>query len=300
MQNEVVRARLRWLGAGILALWLSSCLYTVNEEEQAVCLRFGKPVWVNSGAGLGVKLPLPIMHVKRVDRRQLVYDTFANEFLTSDKKNVLAECFAVWQITSPSLLIQRCGSREEAEQRLDEHLVSELGAAFGRFNFEELVNVESTEVRIEQLLDQVLRAVNDTVERQQYGFTVRSVRLTRLSYPEATLEQVFQKMRAERKSKAEEYRAEGQKEADIIRSQADREKARILAEAREQADSIRGQGELEAARIFSQSYRQAPDFWRFWRKLEAMKKVIGDDDTFYIPSDQAEILSPLHSAPPGQ
>lgn len=300
MQDKVVKARLRYLAAGILALWLSSCFFTVNEEEHAVVLLFGRPVQVHSTAGLRLKLPLPIMTVARLDKRLLVYDTLATEFLTGDKKNVIAGCYTVWQVTDPRALLVRCGSRAEAEQRLDEHLSSELGAAFGKFAFDQLVNQDPTVVKLGELLGQVQTAVQQRVEQQGYGLTIQSVRLTRLSYPDATLEQVFNRMRAERKSKAEEYRAEGAKEAEITRSKADLEAARIMAEAQQQADKVRGAGEREAARIFSQSYRQSPEFWTYWRKLEAMKKVIGDDDKLYLPSDQAQILSPLTSAAPAQ
>ncbi|NUP99583.1 MAG: protease modulator HflC [Armatimonadetes bacterium] len=295
----MVRARIRWLIGGALVLWLSSMFFTVNEEEHAVVLFFGRPVRVVSNAGLKVKFPLPINTVARVDKRLLVYDTVATEFLTRDKNNVIAQCYAVWQVTDPQQLLRRSGDRINAEQKLDEHLTSALGAAFSNYEFAALVNQDPAKVKLGELMQGVTQSVNDTVSKRQYGFNVVSVSLSRLSYPEATLDSVFKRMRTERKAIAEGYRARGTAEATRIRSEADRQKEQILAEARQKADQIRGQAEREAAAIFAAAYRGNPAFWRYWRKLQAMEKVIDKDTTIYMTPD-IELFSPLVSPAPGQ
>ncbi len=297
MHSDVVKTRMRWLVGGALALWLSSVFFTVNEEEHAVVLFFGRPVRVVSTAGLRLKLPLPINTVARVDKRLLVYDTIATEFLTRDKKNIIAQCYAVWQVTDPQQLLRRCGDRPSAEQKLDEHLSSALGAAFGQYEFDALVNTDASKVKVAEMLKAVEGSVNQTVQDRQYGLSVASVRLTRLSYPEATLDSVFKRMRTERKVIAESYRAEGTREATRIRSEADRKKEQIMAEARQKSDEIRGKAESQAAAIFADAYRGNPGFWRYWRKLQAMEKVIDKDTTIYMTPD-VELFSPLTTPPP--
>lgn len=299
MDDSVVRSRVRWLVGGAIVLWLSSAFFTVNEEEYAVVLLFGRPVRMYDNAGLGLKLPLPIETVDRVDKRLLVYDSTATEYLTKDQKNIIAQCYAVWRVTDARQLLKRCGDRTSAEQKLDEHLYSALGDALSRYDFDDLVNPDPSKVQVNQLLGEVEAEVNKEVAENAYGITVKAIRLTRLSYPDDTLEAVFRRMRAERKTIADTYRAEGTRESLKIRSEADYEQARILAEARERADRIRGDAEKQAAQIFSQTYRAHPSFWRYWRKLQAMDKVIDKDTTIYMTPD-VEILSPLTSAPPKQ
>jgi len=299
MGNEVVKARIRWLIGGAVVLWLSSMFFTVNEEEYAVVRFFGKPIRTMQTAGLGIKFPLPINDVVRVDKRLLVYDTMATEYLTKDTNNLVAQCYALWQVTSPQLMLQRLGDRPSAEQKLDEHLSSALGAAFSRYDFKELVNVEQGQVQIDRMLGEVQQAVDQVVQERQYGIKVAAVEMTRLSYPEATLESVFQRMREERKAVAEGYRAEGRSAAQKIKSEADKKSKAILAEANQKADAIRGEAEREAAKIFAQSYRGNPGFWRYWRKLQAMEATIDSDTTIYLTPD-IELWSPLTTPPPGQ
>lgn len=299
MHSDVVKARIRWLIAGAVALWLSSVFYTVNTEEYAVVTFFGRPIRVVKNAGLHLKFPLPINTVDRVDKRLLVYDTLATEYLTRDKKNIIAQCYAVWQITDPGQLLKVLGDRVGAEQKLDEHLSSALGAAFGQYEFDSLVNKETDEVRIEEMLTGVEQAVNQTAQDGNYGIRIASVELTRLSYPDATLESVFKRMRTERKVIADGYRAEGTREATRIRSEADLKRAEILSAAREEADKIRGQAEREAAAVFAGAYSGNPSFWRYWRKLQAMEKVIDQDTTIYMTPD-IPLFSPLVSTPAAQ
>jgi len=299
MGNEVVKARIFWLLGGALVLWLSSMFFTVNEEEYAVVLFFGKPTRIEDTAGLRLKLPLPLNTVARVDKRLMVYDTRATEYLTKDTNNLVAQCYALWKVTDPKLMLQRLGDRPSAEQKLDEHLSSALGAAFSRYDFKQLVNVEQGQVQIDTMLGEVQKAVDQVVQERQYGIQVAAVEMTRLSYPEATLESVFQRMREERKGVAEGYRAEGRAEAEKIKSEANKQSKAIIAAANEKADGIRGEAEREAARIFAASYRGNPGFWRYWRKLQAMEATIDSDTTLYLTPD-IELWSPLTTPPPGQ
>lgn len=296
MTNTVVRNRIRLLVAGAVALWLSSMFFTVNEEEYAVVLFFGKPVRVEQDSGLKLKWPLPINSVARVDRRLLVYDSIATEFLTRDKQNLIAQTYTVWRVTDPERMLRVLGDRTEAEQRLDAHLVSAMGGAFGRYPFENLVNTDPEQVKIPKMMDEVREAVADTMAERGYGIEVEAVHLTRLSYPEVTLESVFKSMSTERKTFAERLRAEGESDADEIRSEAEKERETILAEARLKADTIRADAERQAADIFAGAYNASPEFYRFWRKLQALEKVVDDDTTLYLNEDHP-LFSPLTTTP---
>jgi membrane protease subunit HflC len=293
-----VTRRAKWILGFIAVLWVGSCCFTVNEEEKAVVLFFGRPVRVYDNAGLKLKLPLPFETVARVDKRLLIYDSLATEYLTKDKKNIIAQCYAVWNVTDPSQLLRRVGDRSGAEQKLDEHIASALGAGLAQYDFDELVNTDPEKVKLDELLGKVKDNLDQTIADRSYGFVIDSIRFTRLSYPDATLDAVFRRMQAERKTIAETYRAEGTKEATVIKSKADLDKEKLLADARQKADKIRGDAEHEAASIYAESYNASPDFYRYWRKLKAMEKVIDENTTIYMTPD-VDLFSPLISPPPG-
>ena len=204
----------------------------------------------------------------------------------------------MWHVTDPGQLLRRVGNRLGAEQKLDEHIASALGAGLAQYDFDDLVNTDPEKVKLDELLGKVKENLDRTIADRSYGFSINDIRFTRLSYPDATLDAVFRRMQAERKTIAETYRAEGTKEATVIKSKADLDKERILADARQKADKIRGDAEHEAASVYAEAYNASPDFYRYWRKLKAMEKVIDENTTIYMTPD-VDLFSPLTSPPPG-
>ena len=208
----------------------------------------------------------------------------AAEYLTLDKKNVVARTFLAWRVDDPLRYLQTVQLRDAAEARLAAVTSSEIGAAFGTVPFEALVSTDTDKMRLGAIIDQVEQRVRDTASRE-YGVKLVSLRVERLAFPQQNEASVFQRMRAERQRIAKQFRSEGEEQSLKIRAEADRERARLLAEAERKAAEIRGQAEAEAARIYAEALAADPDFYRFVRTLEAYDKIIDKDTTVILPAD---------------
>jgi membrane protease subunit HflC len=187
---------------------------------------------------------------------------------------------------------------ESATKKLDDILCAAIGASLGEFNLSNLVSVDHEDVRIPQMEELICKRAGDMV-RKSYGIALEQVGITRIALPEDNARSVYRRMIAERSSIANEYRALGKEEADKIKSQADREKSRILAEAYKQSQIIRGEGEAESANIYADAYRQAPEFFKLLRTLEAYKKILDSKTTLVLSSD-SELLRYLNRMDTGQ
>jgi membrane protease subunit HflC len=219
----------------------------------------------------------------------------AAEYLTLDKKNVVARTFLIWRVHDPLRYLQTVQFREAAEARLAAVTSSEIGAAFGSVPFEVLVSTDVDKMRLGAIVDRVEDRVRDTAARE-YGVELVSLRIERLAFPQQNEASVFQRMRAERQRIAKQFRSEGEEQGLKIRAEADRERARILAEAERKASEIRGQAEAEAARIYADALATDPEFYRFVRTLEAYDKIIDKDTTVILPAD-SPLMKGLLSEP---
>ncbi len=290
----------RWIvpGLAILAvLYVLSCFYVVDVTEYAVVTRFGNPVAIHTEPGLLFDLLKPIESITRIDARLLILDLEPAEFLTEDKKNVIASGYAMWRVEDPLMYLQRVYSRMGAESRISDILSSETGAALGTVPFSALVSADTSEIR----LAEVVRSIRDrSAERilRDYGVRLEDFRLKRFTFPNQNKESVFQRMRAERQRIAKRYRSEGEEEATKIRAEADRESVEILAKATRRSEELRGEGEAEATRIYAEAIRQDPDFYRFMRTLESYEKIVDGKMTVVIPSD-SDLMRLLMHGPGG-
>jgi membrane protease subunit HflC len=293
--------RYRTLAIVILVLLASGLLgravFVVDTTEHAVVTRFGRPVRTCTAAGLYGKMPL-VDQVTRIDARLLVTEPPPSEYLTLDKKNVVARTFVTWQVADPLRYLQSVVFREAAEARLAAVTSSELGAAFGAVPFDALVSADPAMMRLGAILAQVEARVRDAAAAQ-FGIAVASVGLERLSFPQQNEASVFQRMRAERQRIAKRFRSEGEEQSLKIRAAADRERARILAKAQRKAVEIRGAAEAEAARVYADALAQAPDFYRFLRTLESYDKFVDKDTTIVLPAD-APLMKSLLAGPPAR
>ena len=245
--------------------------------------RFGRPVRTYTTPGLRFRIPF-VDQIVRLDARLLMTEPPAAEYLTLDKKNVVARTFLTWRLEDPLRYLQTVQLRDAAEARLAAVTSSEIGAAFGSVPFDALVSTEADKMRLGAIIDQVEQRVRDTAARE-YGVKLVSLRVERLAFPQQNEASVFQRMRAERQRIAKQFRSEGEEQSLKIRAEADRERARILAEADRKASEIRGQAEAEAARIYADALAADPDFYRFVRTLEAYDKIIDKDTTVILPAD---------------
>ncbi|MDP6932823.1 MAG: protease modulator HflC [Myxococcota bacterium] len=269
------------LGALALAGGLSS-LFTLDEREVAVVTSFGAPVRTLLEPGLYFKAPWPIHEVVRYDSRTHLLDVEATELLTKDKKNLVVEAFAVWQVADPLRFLEAVGSAEAAELRLSDMIVSHIATSLGQLEFTALVSQEATSSTI------LPRTVRDDVAnnaRELLGIEVMEVRIQHLGLPLQNEQSIYERMRAERSRIANQYRSEGEEKAMGIRARADRQAAEILAESERTAAQVLAIAEEEAARVYAETYRADPELYRLLRNLDANRALLGEDTTVILDSD---------------
>ncbi len=268
------------LVAGLAAL----CAFTVRAGELAVVTQFGKPVHVVREPGLYVKAPYPFQSVTTYDGRLFALVPPPREFLTLGKRNVVASGVILWRIADPRQFMQTVFDRVGAESRLSDILLAELGGALGGAPMSAFVSTAPGEYRAEEILGTVTRQYRE-IARRDYGIDVVDVRLLRLDFPAQNRGSVFARMKSERVRMSMRYRSEGEEEGLKIRAGAEKTKSGILAEAYKLSQKYRGEGEARAAKIYADSLDRAPDFYRFVRSIEALKKSVDKETTLVLPVD---------------
>lgn len=265
--------------------------FQVDATEYVVVTQFGNPVNVITNPGLYAKLPDPFQSVTRINNQLRVYNLPQTEFLTADKKNIVLEAYATWKVTDTLTFLKTVNDPQGAETRLADIVSSELGTALGQVELSQLVTVDAAQLKLGDTLLTVTQGAADRT--QQYGFVVTDVRLKLLTFPQANLTSVFQRMKAEREAIARQFRSEGTEQAAKIRAGADAEKAKILADANQQAAEIRGQADAEAIAIYAAAFGKDPEFYRFLRTLQSYEAFIDSNTTLILPSD-SELLQYLN------
>lgn len=277
------------LAVGFLAANL--IFFQVDATEAGIVTQFGEPIRVIADPGLYTKQPDPFQSVVRINTQLQVFDLPRSEFLTSDKKNLVLEAYATWVVTDPLSFLKSVRDPIGAEIRLADILSSELGAALGQAELAQLVTTDPGEMRLSEMLSTVTEGANSRT--RAFGFAVTDVALKELSFPEANLNSVFQRMRAEREAIARQFRSEGTEQASTIRAGADTEAAQILADANQQAAETRGQADAEAIAIYAAAFGQDLEFYQFIRTLESYQAFIDQNTTLILPSD-SELLRYLN------
>jgi len=252
-------------------------LFIVDETKQAIVLQFGKPIRAISEPGLNWKLPF-IQNVKFFEDRLLVYDAAPTEIITKDKKTLIVDNYARWRIIDPLKFLQTVRDLNGAQARLDDIIYSELRVDLGLFNMSEIVS----EIR-EAIMERVTKISNE--KANTYGIEIVDVRIKRVDLPPENEKYIFDRMKAERERIAKQYRAEGQEESAKIIAETEREKTVILAEAYKTAQTLKGEGEAESVKIYAESFNQDPEFYKFYRTLEAYRKTFKDKTTVLFSTD---------------
>jgi membrane protease subunit HflC len=256
-----------------IAIW--QCLFVVDQTQQAFLLQLGKPIGKVLGPGLHFKLPF-IQQVSRFERRLLEYDTPPAEILTKDKKNLVVDNYAKWQITNPLKFYKTVRSISGARSRLEDIIYAQLRVELGVHTLPEIVSKKRSE-----LMAKVTTKTNQLAA--EYGIKVIDVRIKRADLPPENEQHVFDRMRAEREREARSYRSQGKEQATKIRAEADREKAIIIAQAYQEAEKIKGEGDMEAIKIYADSIREDPDFYVFLKSMEVYKAGFDEKTQLIIP-----------------
>lgn len=267
---------------GLAAAAVYGSAFIVHQNEQAIVLEFGKYKRTISNPGLNWKLPL-IETVEIFDKRILDLDTSTQEITASDQKRLLVDAFARYKIVDPLKFYQTLRSEQAVRSRLGPIIESALRRALGGATFQDLVR-DKREILMKQI------AQNVNVEGKSFGLEVVDVRIKRADLPEQNLKSVFDRMRAERQREAAEFRGQGTGEANRIRATADREVTVIKADATRKGEELRGQGEAERNRIFADAFGRDPDFFGFYRSMQAYEQSIKAGDTRMILSPNSDFF----------
>ena len=279
------------LGAAVLLVW--TCAFQVQENEYAIVARFGDPVRTLDQPGLHFKWPAPVDLVIRVSRSMHVLDPEPNEYLTSDKKNVIVDAFLVWSVQDPLRYWVSVGARTGADSRLTDILRSVVGDVLSSHPFSALVSHEEQTTDMQDL-GQMITEMAGKKALAGFGIQVSLARIKRLNYPMQNKEAVFGRMEQERESIAQGIRSEGVEQYEKIKADADREEAELVSEADRKAKELRGESDAEATRIYAEAYSQNPELYSFLRSLETLEKLLGADSTVILPADH-ELLEVLGS-----
>lgn len=283
----------KWL-AGLVAVvivlfLLNMAIFTVTPAQSAILLRFGEITKTDFKPGIHFKVPF-VNTVLHFDKRVLTLDNPPERFLTVNKKNVLVDYFAKWQITDPSKFYRATGGNEAtARNRLGQIVKDELRAQFGSRTVQEVVTAERSE------LMQKLRAEANQ-SSGEFGVRIVDVRLKRIELPGEVSGSVFARMRSERAQVAKRYRATGSQLAEAIRAKADKQKTIIVADARKKAEEIRGQGDAKASRIYAAAYNEDPEFYTFYRSLRAYRESLGGDKSVLVLSPDSQFFQYLEQS----
>jgi membrane protease subunit HflC len=250
----------------------------VDEKQQVVILQMGKPVRTVKSPGMHFKLPFPIQSAIKFEDRLLDYDAAPTEVLTKDKKYLIMDNFAKWEIVDPLLFLQGVRDEKGAQSRLDDIIYSEVRVQVGNHDLMEVVATDR---------EKIMRKFTELADAKagQYGIRILDVRIKRADLTKENETAVYERMRAERKRIANQYRSEGEEEALKIRADTDKERAILMAEAYRQSQITRSQGEAKAIQTFANAFQKDPKFYEFVRTMEAYKKIFDDKTTIVLPPD---------------
>jgi len=267
----------------LAAFLVAQAAFIVPMTEQALVLQFGNPVAKLTEPGLNFKIPF-LQDVVSFDRRVLDVDPPAEEVILADQKRLVVETFARYQITDMLQFYKALETEDQASTRLDNIINSTLRGVLGDAP---LVDVLST--KREDLMGQVKKQVNAAVSG--YGIEIVDVRIVSAQLPEQTSQSIYARMRTERQRQAAQFRGQGQEEAQEIRSKADKERTVLLADAGRQAQISRGEGDAEASRIYAAAYKRDPEFYAFYRTMQAYRESLPGENTTLVLSPDNEFLS---------
>jgi modulator of FtsH protease HflC len=248
-----------------------SAVFTLYPTHQALVLRLGKPQAVLTDPGLHVKAPF-IDSVVYVDKRILDLEAPAQEVIASDQKRLVVDAFARYRIHDALRFYQTLGSKTAADSQLAILLNSALRRVLGEATFIQVVRDQRAELmgRIRDLIDR---------EAAAYGIQVVDARIRRADLPEQNSQAVYKRMQTERQREAAEFRAEGNQRAQEIRSRADRQVTVLVAEANSKGEQTRGEGDATRNEIFAKAYGQDPDFFSFYRSMQAYEEGLKPGET---------------------
>lgn len=276
----------------LLAIWLlTASLFIVDQRQYAIVFSLGEINRVISQPGLHFKLPPPFQNVLFLDKRILTLDTpDSDRFITAEKKNILVDAFVKWRIIDPKLYYVSLGGEERrANDRMTQIIKAALNDEITKRTVREVISGERGKV-----MEAIQKKVSE--EAGQIGIQIVDVRLKRVDYVESINNSVYDRMKSERTRVANELRSTGSAESEKIRADADRQRTVILAEAYRDAESIRGEGDAKASTTYAQAFGQSPEFYKFYRSLEAYRSSFRNRSDVLVIDPNSEFFKYFKSA----
>lgn len=256
----------------------------VREGEGAIILRFGSPREVITDAGLYFKLPWPFETVVSYEGRQQYLESDFLETTTKDKRNIILQSYAVWQVSDPLLYYNSLGAQEKAESYIKDQIFSATNSTMGAYELCNLVSLAEEEIDIDGIQEKIFKQVSETCE-VNYGITITDVSILRISLPDTNLESVFDQMKAERQKEIDTIIANAELEANKIKTDADVEGAQIAANGEIEAAAIRAKTEKEVAEIYATAQAANVELYKFLLELDTIVDSVGSDSVLVVTAD---------------
>lgn len=280
------------IAAAVLGLVAWNCFYIVLQTEKAVLLQFGRIVEADVQPGLHVKIPY-VNQVRKFDARLVTLDTPTQRFLTLEKKAVMVDSYAKWRVADAErFYTATSGVKQIADERLSRRLEAGLRDQFGKRTLHEVVSGER-----DALMADITQSL-DRMARRELGIEVLDVRVKAIDLPREVNRSVFERMSTEREREAREHRAKGRELAEGIRADADRQRRVLLAEAYREAEETRGEGDAHAASIYAAAYSRDPEFYSFYRSLQAYRQSFSDKRDVLVLDPKSDFFRYLEQSRP--
>ncbi len=267
---------------GVIAVVAFFSIFIVKEVNQAIVLQFGDPKKIILKPGLNFKLPF-IQNVVFLDKRILNLDAPPEEVIASDQKRLIVDAFARFQIVDPLKFYISVGNERVARSRLSTIINSRIRSVLGTQRLQTLLSEDRT-----KQMALIQEGVN--VEAEKFGIKIVDVRIKRADLPQANSDAIFARMQTEREREAKEFRAKGAEMAITITSTADKEVTVILADAQKKSEIMKGEGDGARNKIFADAFGQDPDFFAFYRAMQAYEKALIGGETSLVLSPDSEFF----------
>ncbi len=273
--------------AVLLGLLATNSIYTVHETQRAILLRFGAISQADIQQGIHFKMPVAEV-VKKFDGRVLTLDSNPETYYTLEKKPLIVDSFAKWRVIDVlKYYTASSGDTRRAEQILQERVSEGLRNQISRRDMHEVISGER-----DQLMQELTDELNN-VMRENVGVEVVDVRVKRIDLPTNVSESVYDRMNSEREIEARQYRAQGQEMALGIRADAERQTVVIKADAYNKSQQIRGDGDATSAAIYAEAYERDPEFYEFYRSINAYANVFGDKGDLLVLDPNSDFFKYL-------
>ena len=266
----------------VIAAAVFFSIFIVKEVNQAIVLQFGDPKKIITKPGLNFKLPF-IQNVVFLDKRILNLDAPPEEVIASDQKRLIVDAFARFQIIDPLKFYISVGNERVARSRLSTIINSRIRSVLGTQRLQTLLSEDRT-----KQMSLIQEGVNN--EAEKFGIKIIDVRIKRADLPQANSDAIFARMQTERNREAKEFRAKGAEMAVTITSTADKEVTVILADAQKKSEIMKGEGDGQRNKIFADAFGQDPQFFAFYRAMQAYEKALIGGETSLVLSPDSEFF----------